>query len=402
MLRIAVTGLAASYPLGGVFWDYFQYVLGLRRLGHDVLYIEDTARWGYDPAAHTYSEGGANNAAYLAAQIARLDPELAERWFYRDAAGQSYGVAWAKVVDFCRSADLFVHISGSCFMRDEYFAAARVVLIDSDPVYTQAAILALRADSSDPENARRADTIGRHHALFTFGENIGHPDCRIPDTGLRWIPTRQPIVLDCFDDAALPAASRRHVMTTVASWEPAGKAPVVDGIAYAGKSAEFERFIQMPSISTIPLEIAISGRAPRERLRDAGWHLVDGHAVSVDPWTYRDYLGHSMAEFSVAKNAYVQSRSGWFSCRSACYMALGVPVIVQDTGFTCAIPGGEGVIPFSTVEEARAAIEQVEADPERHSRRAREIAVEFFASDRVLKRLIEQASASGKPGPAGP
>ena len=173
---------------------------------------------------------------------------------------------------------------------------------------------------------------------------------------------------------------------------------MIGGIAYAGKSAEFERLINLPALSPIPLELAISGPAPRDRLSAAGWRIVDGQAVSVDPWTYRDYLAHSFGELSVAKNAYVRSRSGWFSGRSACYMALGVPVIVQDTGFGSTIPGGEGVLPFSDVEEAHQAIDALAAAPERHARAASEVAREYFASDKVLGRLLEQALAT----PSGP
>jgi len=405
-LRIAVTGLAAAFPLGGVFWDYLQYLLGFHRLGHDVLYIEDTGKWCYDPVAMTYTEGGANNAAYLAAQIAKLDPGLRERWFYRDGAGQSYGAGWAKVVDFCRSADLFVLISGSCFMREEYFAASRVIFIDSDPVYTQASFLAALQDSgrysAGHEARARAEMIGRTGRFFTFGENIGRPGCRMPKAGLEWIPTRQPIVIGCFERATVPPAARRRVLTTVASWEPAEKAPVIEGVAYAGKSAEFERLIKLPSISSMPLEVAISGPAPRERLSAAGWRLFDGHSVSVDPWTYRDYLAHSFGELSVAKNAYVRSRSGWFSGRSACYLALGVPVIVQDTGFAPgSIPAGEGLLTFSNLEEARGAIDALASAPARHASAAGEIAREYFASDRVLGRLLEQAMSTGS-RPQGP
>jgi glycosyl transferase family 1 len=391
MLRIAVTGLAATFPFGGVFWDYFQYVLGLRRLGHDVLYIEDTGKWCYDPIGQTFRESGEINAAYLEREIARLDPELVQRWFYRDGIGRTYGRAWKEVVDFCRSADLFLHISGSCLMRDEYFAASRVVLIDSDPFYTQASIRDAFADSSDPERQFRAETTRRHDAFFTFGENIDHPDCWIPKTGFLWLPTCQPIVVDCFASAIVPPSSRRRVLTTVASWEPAGKAPVIDGVAYGGKSAEFERFMELPSISPMPLEVALSGPAPVERLRAAGWGIVEGHSVSADPWKYRDYLANSFAEFSVAKSAYVRSLSGWLSGRSACYLALGVPVVVQDTGFRPWIDCGEGILPFSTIEEACEAVEKLLADPERHARAAREVCREHFASDKVLTRLIDRA-----------
>lgn len=387
-LRIAVTGLAGMYPFGGVFWDYLQYLLGLRRLGHDVLYIEDTGKWCYDPTAGTFVEDGGRNAAFLARHIAALDPDLAERWFFRDATGKTYGRSWNDVVSFCRSADLLLHISASCWMREEHFAAARSVLIDTDPLYTQASLLT----GTTEEVRARVDWWKRHHdVFFTVAENIGAPDCKIPTGPFNWIPTLQPVVLDCFDKAAVPVASRRRVLTTVASWEPTEKGPVVDGVAYGGKSLEFECFIDLPSRSALPLEVGLSGSAPTERLRAHGWMLRDGYEVSRDPWVYRDYLARSTGECSVGKNAYVASRSGWFSYRTACYLALGVPAIVQDTGFGSAIPTGEGLFTFTTPEEAQDAIERLASDPDRHAKAARAIAHEYFDSDKVLTRLIEEA-----------
>ena len=135
----------------------------------------------------------------------------------------------------------------------------------------------------------------------------------------------------------------------------------------------------------------MSGRAPVDRLRAHGWRMTDAYGVSHDPWVYRDYLANSFGEWSVAKNAYVASRSGWFSCRTACYLALGVPAVVQDTGFRRTIPTGEGVLTFGTPEEAKEAIDRVASDPEKHARAAREIAREYFDSDKVLSRLIEEA-----------
>ena len=139
-LRIVVTGLAATYPFGGVFWDYMQYLLGLFRLGHDVWYIEDTGKWCYDPQAATFVEDGSHNAQYLARQIELMEPGLRDRWFYRDTTGRTFGRTWEEIKCFCRSADLFLHISASCWMRDEYFAAQRVAFIDSDPMYTQSSV----------------------------------------------------------------------------------------------------------------------------------------------------------------------------------------------------------------------------------------------------------------------
>jgi hypothetical protein len=397
-LRIVVTGLAATYPLGGVFWDYLQYALGFARMGHDVLYLEDSGKWCYDPAHETFVESGAGNVAWFAREVRKLDAALAERWFFRDPLGATWGWDWARVVEFCRSADLFVHISASCEMRDEYYAAHRLVFIDSDPMFTQASIPAYAAGrlGDDDLARRRVEMMRRHDVHFTFGENIGAPDCRIPQALFNWLPTRQPIVTECFRGAgvAVPPEARRRTLTTVMSWEQAEKGPVVGGVAYMGKSREFLRYVDLPARSALPIEIAISGKAPRAELRAHGWHLIEVPEVAGDPWTYRDYLARSFGEWSVAKNAYVQSRSGWFSCRSACYLALGVPVIVQDTGFGCAIPSGEGVFKFDTVDEALAAIEAVASDQPRHARAARAIANEYFASAKVLNQLIEQALSS--------
>src|SRR5437773_8863870 len=178
------------------------------------------------------------------------------------------------------------------------------------------------------------------------GENSGSPHSSAPTALLSRSPTRQPIVLNRFEEMQVPVASRRPVLTTVASWESAEGGREVNGVRYGGKGTEFERFLDLPARSALTLELAMAGRAPTQILEWYGWTLRDGYEVSRDPSVYLDYLASSRGEWSVAKNAYVASRSGWFSCRTACYLALGVPAIVQDTGFECAIPTGEGVLTF--------------------------------------------------------
>jgi len=398
--RIVVTGLAATYPLGGVFWDYVQYLLGFRQLGHDVLYIEDTGRWCYDPAAQTFTESGANNAATLARHLTALDSTLGDCWFFRDATGQTFGRSWQDVVEFCRGADLFLHISASCWMREEYFEAQTVAFLDSDPMYTQASVPEYLAGIADEQARQRVEMLKQHDVCFTFGENIGAPDCRMPTGLFDWIPTRQPVVLFCWEGAAVPLSARRPVLTTVASWEPTEKGPTVEGVAYRGKSAEFERFIDLPRQSRLSLEVALSGPAPYDRLRTSGWSIRDGYEVSADPWTYRDYLARSLGEWSVAKNAYVAGRTGWFSCRTACYLALGVPAVVQDTGFSRFLPTGEGLLAFNTADEAIDCIERVAREPERHAAAAMKIARQCFDSATVLSQLLEQAEGASSRLPA--
>lgn len=389
-LRIAVSGLAATYPFGGVFWDYLQYPMGFQRLGHDVLYVEDTGKWCYDPAGETFVESGERNVEKLAVHLRRLVPGMAGRWFYRDATGRDFGRPWPDVVEFCRTADLFLHVSASCLMRDEYCAARTVAFLDSDPLYTQVGLL------RDEGEERLAWWKDRHQVFFTFGENVGRADCHVPTATIEWIPTRQPVVIDQFPSVA--PAERRNVLTTVASWEPTEKGPVWDGATYSGKGTEFLRFLDLPGRSPLPIEVAMSGPAPREKLEAAGWKVVDARTVSGDPVAYRDYLGRSRAELGIAKNAYIASRSGWFSGRSACYLALGVPVLAQDTGFGRVLPTGEGLLSFSTPDEAAAALEALEAEYERHVRAARSIARQYFDAERVLKQLLEDAAASRSSG----
>jgi glycosyltransferase involved in cell wall biosynthesis len=391
--RIAVTGLIGTFPIGGVFWDYAQYLLGLYRLGHDVLYVEDTGKWCYDPAAGTMVGNGRNNAAFLARELEALDPGLSRRWFFRDAEGNTYGREWTDVASFCRSADLFLHISASCWMRDEYLAAKRVAFVDSDPMYTQASVPGYLDGSIDAEARSRVDMLMEHDVFFTFAENVGAPDCLIPTELFDWIPTRQPIVLDSFREAAVPPSERRQALTTVASWEPSKESgPVVRGLRYRGKSVEFERMIELPLRSPVPIELALAGAGVHaDRLIAHGWKIVDAYQVSWNPWVYREFLARSLGEWSVAKNAYVASRSGWFSCRTACYLALGVPAVVQDTGFGVHIPTGEGLFTFGDVDEAADAINRLVSEPERHSKAALALAHEYFSSTKVLATLVETA-----------
>jgi hypothetical protein len=378
-----------------MFWHYLQYVAGLSRLGHELLYVEDTERWCYDPVARTFVERGDASAAYLAKHISRVAPEAS--WFFRDAAGQTFGASWPVVANFLRDADLMLNISGFC-SRDEYFLAGRLAYIDTDPMFTQASVPEFIAGEVDEKTFTRMQKMMQHDVFFTFAENIGAPDCLVPGELFDWRPTRQPIVRELFDPFVRPVAARRRIATTVGSWGSAAETgPLIAGVRYKGKNAEFQKFIQLPAKSPLPLELPIDGRESVEALKAHGWNIRDSYDSSCDPWAYCEYLADSLAEWSPAKNAYVASNSGWFSERSACYLALGVPVVVQDTGFSRYIETGEGVIAFSTVEEAIDGLQRISSEPERHARAARAIMTEYFDYAKVLGHLLERSfSASGE------
>jgi hypothetical protein len=282
-------------------------------------------------------------------------------------------------------------VSGACWLRDAYRGARRIAYLDSDPCYSQAKLLAVEQGTATEDQAYSVGLIRAHHCFFSFAENIEDASCAIPHCGLRWMPTRQPIVLDDWPFAFDPKT--RHY-TTVMSWKTDVTLPNLAGITYGGKDVEFIKFMSLPSRTPVPLQVALSGAAPRDQLRRRGWDVIDAYEQSHSMDAYRNYLRGSRAEWSIAKNAYVASRSGWFSTRSAAYLALGKPVVVQDTGFRRYYPTGEGLFAFSSVDEAVAAIEQIESEYRRHCEAARATAEREFAAETVLQRLLYDAGVS--------
>ena len=380
-MRIIVTGLVGQYAFGGVAWDYLQYVAGFRQLGHEVFYLEDTETWPYDPVNRTISADCAYNVRYLEAVMTRLG--LGNQWIYRNAADGTYhGVSESVAKQFCARADLFVNVSGCGWLRPEYLAIPKKIFIDSDPMFTQIG-LALGLQEV-------IDRIGAHDFHFTFAEHINAPDCRVPHGGLHWIPTRQPIVLDWFPASATPS---RDVLTTVMNWV-SYKPSEYGGETWGQKDIEFLKFLDLPLHTPQKFEIAM-GRGqgqqrPTELIRQHGWEIIEPDEALPDPWTYRDYLRKSKGEWSVAKEGYRKSHSGWFSCRSACYLALGRPCVLQDTGWSAHYPTGTGLFAFETLAEASAEIAKLNADYARHSAGARALAEKMFDAQLVLGEMLER------------
>jgi hypothetical protein len=384
-MRVVVTGLVATYPVGGVAWDYLQYVQGFRALGCEVHYLEDTGQWVYDPAAQTFTADVSAGARYLAEALAGLDPHLADAWTVRGADGRHYGAGEERLQRVCAEADLFLNVSGSCWLREPYRAARVKAYVDTDPCYSQAKLVAVEAGTADEDVAYSVDLIRRHDVFFTLGEHIGAAECLVPTAGLVWHPTRQPIVLENWPRSATPAGAS---FTTVMSWKIEPKPPVIAGRTYGGKDVEFERLLDLPARTTERIEVAIAGNAPRERLAAAGWNVVDAQEVSRTMADYRRYVQTSRGELSVAKNAYVATRSGWFSTRSAAYLASGRPVIVQDTGWPAHVPPGPGLHAFSTATEAAAALVAVRDDYPHACEHARDVAARCFEARAVCRRLL--------------
>jgi hypothetical protein len=397
-LRIVVTGLIAQHPgLGGVAWDYLQYPLGLARLGHDVYYLEDSGEWPYlteggDDRESWIAHDPTPNVEHLARTMARFG--LADRWMYRfPIKPRWYGLSHARRREVLATADLLLNVSGTLRRPSDYRAIPRLAYIDSDPVFTQVKLAMPRGQT---KFQRR---VAAHDVHFSFGERL---ETRAPSGPYRWLPTRQPVVLDEWRYEGTPTRG----FTTVMSWT--SYPPLrFRGRSYGQKDAEFAAYTGLArAVPGAALEVAlgptrhdgweVSGSTgdPRALLGDAGWKVVDAGRVCGTLDAYRSFIRSSRAEWSVAKNGYVVGQPGWFSCRSACYLAAGRPVVVQDTGFRNVLPTGEGILVFSSPDEAAAAIEEVRGHYGRHARAAGELSAAYFDSDRVLARLVDDAMAA--------
>jgi hypothetical protein len=379
-MKAVVGGMIACFPVGGVAWDYGQYALGLEKLGFDVYYLEDSGLETYDPRTGLYSGDPSYGVTFLEDSLTQLSPSLGRRWHFRAATGETYGMTAEEVHGVIASADVFVNVSGGCLLRDEYLACPRKVLIDTDPGWNHFVIF----PRLDERSAAGGRGFREHDYFFTYAERIGKPGCSLPSLGVEWHPTRPPVVSDRW--SAEPPGAR---WTTVMSWDNYLKPVEHGGRSYGSKGPEFARVENLPSLVDVELEVATGGvRPPVERWRSLGWSPADSQAISTTLDVYRSYVAGSRGEFSVAKNIYVDTGSGWFSCRSACYLAAGRPVVLQDTGFSDVIPEGKGLLAFRTLDEAVRAIETVEDDYEGHCGAARQVALDYLDSERVLADLL--------------
>jgi hypothetical protein len=370
--RIAIGGAIAQKPgCAGHAWQFLQYLLGFERLGYEVLLLDSLApgadwKAGVPWLAEVMAEHGLRNSWTLA-----LGDETA-------------GVSRESALRFVADAEVLINVMG--FITDEdVLAVARLrAFLDTDPGFGQM----WRA-------LDLADVFAGHDVRITIGERIGRPGCTVPDLGLDWITTPQPVVLDRWP-ACGPGTGRRF--TSVASWRGSYGPVDFGGRRYGLRVHELRQFAGLPTRAggefELALDIAAADEADARRLRDGGWQLVAPALVAGTPSGYRRYVQGSDAELMVAKGMYVQSASGWVSERSLCYLASGRPVLAQDTGFAELYPCGEGLVCFSSMDEALAGVESIRSRPREHAEAARAIAEAYFDSDRVLSRLLEAVGAA--------
>ena len=381
-------------PFAGVSWQVLQYLEGFRRLGHEVFYLEDTQEWPYDPVAESVCDDAGPAVQYVAALMARCG--LEQSWCYCDvASGGVYGCSQRQLEQTLAAADVLINLSGVTVLREEHMRIPVRVYLETDPVAPQLEIA---------KGYRfTIELLAAHTHHLTYGENFGAPDCGVPLGRFNYWPTRPPVVLDWWED---PNGTNENItrrlppdlpFSTIANWRQRGKDIVWRGrLLTWSKDVQFMPYLALVHRVGVPIELALAGANAEtvSLLRAAGWRVRSAGPLSKNLDAYRGFVRSSAGEFSVVKEQYAALRSGWFSDRSVCYLAAGRPVIVQDTGFGCALPTGEGLLPFSSFEDAVAAFQSVVADYERHCNAARAIAQEYLRAETVLGALLDYVSGS--------
>ncbi len=378
-LNIIVLGYIIRGPLGGLAWHHLQYVLGLSLLGHNVTFIEDSDDYDscYDPATGVTGKDASYGLEF--ARNAFNTIGIGDCWAYHDAHNrQWHGPRAEDAISRCNEADILLNLSAVNPLREWMLPISVRALIDTDPVFTQLKHL---------QNKGAAEHARQHSHYLSFGENIHQTGCTIPDDGFTWLPTRQPVVSECWaGDHNHPDKFR---FTSIAQWDSYPPREH-NGKTYGMKSESFTQFLELPLQSDHHLEIALgSDSAPREHLKSLGWVLRDSLQVTKTIQSYRDYLQHSSAEFGISKHGYVSTHSGWFSERSINYLACGKPVVVQDTGFQNWLGTDRGVLKFENLDEARHALDEVKQNYSAHCQAALEICHEYFDYKPVLNNLLD-------------
>lgn len=379
--KVVVLHLAARYPFAGVMWQLIHHLVGLRKLGLDVYYLEDHGAWVYDPVAGTVSPDASRNLKLLGEVMERFG--FRDRWAFLDAtSGEYVGMGRERSLRLLAEADAVINLCVATFPREEHERTRCLVYLETDPGAFQ-----VHYAAREPDAMRFASA---HNIFFTYAANIGQPDCLLPTGDLHWHATRPPVLLDQWP--AQSATPMPAAFTTVGTWHNRGNDVELGGrIYYWSKHLNFAKMLGVPKRAGQVVELAtdLNSGPDYERALAGGFIFRPVVPMSLDIDTYRGYISASRGEFTVAKDLYVGTRSGWFSDRTVCYLAAGRPAVTQFTGFEKFIPASAGLVGFTDEASAAEALREVSADYPRHAQAAREIALEYFDAQRLLGELAE-------------
>jgi hypothetical protein len=384
--KAVVLGIMSKMPFAGIVFLTMQYVVGLKRLGFEVFYVEEHGKMPWMLMDGTQQRGAEVAASFIAGLMRRFDLEN-DHWAFRHPQDrdQCFGLPEPTLNRVLRDAAIILNLHGGTVPRPEHAAGGRLVYVGTDPVEAEVSL--------DNGDQGIVNYLQPHCAFFTWAANSGNPDCGVPTSDrFPFVPTRQPIVMDLWPPFEPGVAAP---FSTVANWRQE-RSIVFRGEVYQwSKHLEFLKFIELPRRSHQAFELALlnADEEDQRMLVSHGWRVRDGATISFDLDAYCQYIGRSRGEFTVAKDQNVRLRSGWFSDRSASYLACGRPVITQETGFSNILPTGEGLFGFSTLEDIQEAIGRITADYTRHSDAARTIAREWFDYRLVLGAMLDHLDA---------
>lgn len=382
MANIIVCGYLIRYPVAGFQLSDLVYILGLCKLGHKVFYFEDSG-WDnscYHPRLKCYDDDPVEGLRVFEDLLQRYGLQDIEYTYLRLSDNRSWGLQASAIKERIREADLLLNLAGICWL-DEFGDVSKRAIIDKDPLFTQTGQFGYQR-------------LEAHNVHFSYGTNLGRSDCRVPTLGYQWHPLYPPSIPDFITSKPRrrDIAGRKKQLTTIANWQAYGSVEY-QGKSYGQKNEEFERLIDLPGKTSAVIQIATDNMPglDQARFERAGWTILSGSDVSSTIDSYMNYICSSSAEFSVAKNAYVKSNSGWFSDRTVTYLAAGIPVIVQDTGFSHNIETGEGILAFSDMDTAVECIDELFSRYGDHCSFALELSENHFDYRKVLSNLLEIA-----------
>jgi hypothetical protein len=382
--KIVLLGMMSRMPVAGCVWLTMHYLLGLRRLGYDAYYVEAHAITPATFVAHERDDGSGKAAAFIAGVMKRFDFE--DHWAFHalHSDARCYGLSEIQLRDLYRDADLIINLHGATVPLPEQSESGRLIYLETDPVELEIELF------HQQEAAFRF--LEPHIRYFTWGTNYGSADCKVPlPERFPFVPTLPPVICDLWDNT-MPEI--RSTFTTVANWRQLNRKVTFQNEVYHwSKHFEFLKFLDLPLKSNRDFELALANYNAQDEqtLRKHGWNVRSAADISTDLDVYHEYLCTSRGEFTVAKDQNVRLKSGWFSDRSAQYLAAGRPVITQETGFSNSLPTGKGLFAFSTMDDVLAAVDTVNSDYEGNCRAAAEIAREYFNYDVVLTRLLDES-----------
>lgn len=381
MARILIGTYMVRYPLGGNLSWALQYLTGLKELGHEVYalekYVHDDSC--YDPVEKQMTNNCAYGIKTVADLLARFGME--DHWCFVSKGEQYHGLDKKKVEALFKSADLFIE-NGSHGVWKEEIAASGIksAYVDVDPAFTQIHFY-------HKKKAGRALPEFDHY--FTNGLNVGQPGNTIPTVDIDWKYIFNPVNLNLFSPAP-PTAEGAY--STIMNWKSYAEDATYLGVTYGHKDIEFEKFATLPQNVPVKMEMAVTSTpsGKEKQLRELGWQVRNAQEVTFTYDLFLNYLSGCRGEFSVVKNMYAATHSGWFSDKSAAFMATGRPVVLQETGFSKHLPTGRGLFAVRDVEEAQAAIEIIEDNYPIHARAARDIAAEYLDTRKVLRNFLKE------------